>query len=153
MAYIGPDGSEVVSNAYVSGTPVAHRAGVTAADTVDPTNPTTIGSAVGFATSTPGIVTITQCLDFDIVLTATGVGTAVVQEMFWDSVAAAWFGGAVYYLTNASVVSLAPTIPVAPQPVTCPGAIRSEVRGRTVYLKVLAISGTGATLAATAVAV
>ena len=104
---------------FEQSTPVAHRTGVTAADGSDPANASDGIDCAGF-----------EAVDFDLDVTLGGTGPMVeVAAIHYDATANAWFAGESAFLTANGRYRL-----------------RSHVRGATVYLKVVALTGTTPTL-------
>jgi hypothetical protein len=103
---------------YETTSPKPHRSGVTAVDAADPTDASQGVDCSGY-----------QYCRFDVEVTGTDIASLDLQVLFWNSRQGIWFGGAQRRLT-------------------APGkyALEAETRGATVFLKVVAFSGTSFTL-------
>lgn len=105
--------------AYDTTPPQAHRTGVTAVDSADP--PDTSG-----AIDTSGY----EYCRLDLNITGTGLTSLEVQVLFWNSRQSKWFRGASRQFTATGQYALA--VP--------------DARGATLFLKVVAFSGTSFSL-------
>jgi len=104
---------------YEQSTPVAHRTGVTEPDASDPEDAADGIDCAGF-----------EAVDFDLDVTLGGTGAmAEVAAIHYDATADAWFAGESAFLTASGRYRL-----------------RAHVRGATVFLKVVAITGDTPTL-------
>jgi hypothetical protein len=105
---------------YEEATPVLHRANVTAPDASDPTSAAAGVSAAGY-----------RRVRFDIDTTASvGLSELTVQLLHWNPVAGRYFRGAERSFDQAAL---------AANPVP---ALEAEVRGATVFLKVVSATAT-----------
>ena len=100
--------------------PAVHRSGVTAVDSSDPSDTSGAVDCAGY-----------QECRFDIALTGTGFTSLEVAALFWNSRQSKWFAGASRVFTA-----------------TGQQALTVEARGATVYLKIVAFSGTSFSLSA-----
>lgn len=105
---------------YEPTAPALHRSGVAAVDAADPADASGAIDAAGY-----------QYCDFDVELSGTGFTSLEAQLLFWNARQSKWFGGARYTLSA-----------------TGRHALRTEARGRLLYLKVTAFSGTSFSLSA-----
>ena len=104
---------------YEQATPVLHRSGVTTVDASDPEDAVDGIDCAGF-----------EVVDFDLDVTLDGTGPMVeVAAIHYDATADAWFAGESAFLTASGRYRF-----------------RSHVRGATVYLKVVALTGDTPTL-------
>ena len=104
---------------FEQSTPLVHRTGVTAVDASDPPSTASGIDCAGF-----------EAVDFDLDITLGGTGAMVeVAAIHYDATANAWFAGESAFLTASGRYRL-----------------RSHVRGATVFLKVVALTGDTPTL-------
>lgn len=109
---------------YEEASPVLHRQNVTAPDSADPTSASDGVSAAGY-----------RRLRLDIDTTASSGLTALrVQLLHWNTAAARYFRGAEREFTQAELEA---------NPVP---ALEAEVRGATVFLKVVSATATSLSL-------
>ncbi len=100
--------------------PLLHRSGVTLVDASDPADTSGAVDSAGYD----------ECR-FDITITGTGFTSLEVAALFWNSRQSKWFTGASRVFTATGQHALA-----------------VDARGATVYLKVVAFSGTSFSLSA-----
>jgi len=105
---------------YDTAAPALHRSGVTSVDAADPEGTSAAIDTAGY-----------RCCRFDITITGTGFTSLEVQALFWNSRQSLWFGGARHQFTSTGRHTLL-----------------VEARGGTVFLKVIAFSGTSFSLSA-----
>ncbi len=100
--------------------PAVHRSAITVVDSADPADTSGAVDCAGY-----------QECRFDIALTGTGFTSLEVASLFWNSRQSKWFTGASRLYTATGQHALA-----------------VDARGATVYLKVVAFSGTSFSLSA-----
>ena len=105
---------------YEPTTPLLHRSGVTAVDSSDPADTSGAVDCAGYK----------DCR-FDITLTGTGLTSLEVQALFWNARQSLWFAGASRTFTA-----------------TGQHAVGVVALGCTIFLKVVAFSGTSFSLSA-----
>lgn len=124
MANVRIDQNGVPKHAVFEQTaPVVHRSGVTAVDGSDPVGATSGVASDGYA-----------AVDFDVDVTLGGTNPMVeVAPIYHDATSNTWFRGESAFFTSSGRYR-----------------VRAETRGATVYLKVLALTGTSPTLSMSA---
>ena len=109
---------------YEEAAPILHRDALTAPDAADPTSPSEGVSAAGY-----------RRVRFDVDTTAsTGLTALKVQLLHWNSIAGKYFRGAEREFTEAQLQA---------NPVP---ALEAEVRGGTVFLKLVSATATSLSL-------
>jgi hypothetical protein len=109
---------------YEEAVPFLHRDALTEPDAADPTSPSEGVSAAGY-----------RRVRFDVDTTAsTGLTALKVQLLHWNSAAGKYFRGATRELTEAELQA---------NPVP---ALEAEVRGGTVFLKLVSATATSLSL-------
>jgi len=105
---------------YEEAQPVLHRSGVTAADAADPTSASVAVSAAGY-----------RRLRFDLDTTGSvGLTALKVQLLHWNPTAGKYYRGAERDFSQSELAA-------NPLP-----ALEAEVRGATVFLKVVSVTAT-----------